>query len=362
KVLKDNNPYKGAYVFSNISKNTVLTNENGEYSLDVKCNEDGYVYIYGYDYNKGLKFNVNGQIGFEYSETSDSGEESKLNDFSVSNREPYVYIYSYQQSVKPNKDIYIYAYAYDPDGDSVSYSWSDNNCGGQFDNATISSPKWTAPSIESKCKLTLTVKDSQGAQSEKSIEIDVYENRAPVISYLYASKNTVKKGESINIYSYAYDPDGDSVSYSWSDNNCGGQFDNATISSPKWTAPNKQAECSLSITVSDRDKSVSRSITIKVGFSPVINSINVPSTANVGDELEFKVDASDADGDNLTYSWKIGGSEICNTAQCKYKVQTTGTITVDVEVRDTDGNTAKASRTINVGKGANTEIRVQSRN
>lgn len=359
KLLRDNEtPYKNAYVTSDIAKWGVYTNADGEYTLDVKCEEKGYVKVYrfGKGYENLLSFNVNGIK--DESEIADYKEKAVLPDMKLPNQSPYVYIYSYQNTVKVGKSLTLYSYAYDPDGDKITYTWS-ATCG-TFDNPSNSSPTWTAPNSETKCTLTLKVTNSHGGESEKSIDINVSNNRAPVISYAYSSKTAVKKGEDVYLYAWAYDPDGDDIFYEWQDS-CGGSFESSRSFSTKWTAPSTAGSCTLTLTVSDGSKSTSKTVSVKVGFPPVISSITVPATASVGDTLQFSVTASDADGDSLTYTWKVNGVNVCNTKDCSYKVGTAGTITVEVEVKDSDGNTARASRTITVGKSANTEITVQGR-
>jgi len=74
----------------------------------------------------------------------------------------------------------------------------------------------------------------------------------------------VEPGGKVNLYSYASDPDGDSITYKWTDN-CGGKFDNPNAQNPNWTAPNTSISCSITLKVSDGEAYTEKTVTIPVG-------------------------------------------------------------------------------------------------
>ncbi|MCX7760993.1 MAG: PKD domain-containing protein [Hydrogenothermaceae bacterium] len=375
-TLKDskNNPLPNKLVYSNIAKTSTYTDSSGKFKLQTLCNVEGYIYV-GHRWTSMATFNVNRTTNND--ETSDDGTNVVLKDISIQNNPPeisYIYAggsYSNVLTVKSGSNLNLYSFAYDPDGDKVTYSWSDNNCGGKFSDATSPNPTWTAPTTPpstGKCTITLTVSDGS-ATTTKDITITVTNNNIPpVISYMTASQTQVKKGGSVNLYSFAYDPDGANVTYSWSDN-CGGKFtdatlqnDGTTLQNPTWTAPTTAKTCTITLTVSDGSATTTKDITINVGYPPVISSVNIPTTANIGDKLTFSVVASDADGDSLTYEWRVNNSVVCTTSTCSYTVNAGGSYFVEVTVKDSDGNTAKASGTVMVGKNADTTINIQKKN
>jgi hypothetical protein len=91
-----------------------------------------------------------------------------------------------------------------------------------------------------------------------------WENAAPVVDYLGASRTRVPPGGAVSLRVSAHDPDpGDAVAYRW-DASCG------AIEAPAdpvttWTAPAAPATCRLSVTVSDgRGAAVIAQLTVGV--------------------------------------------------------------------------------------------------
>ncbi|MCX7739222.1 MAG: hypothetical protein N2Z80_07465, partial [Hydrogenothermaceae bacterium] len=131
KVIKDGSPYRG-YVYSDIGKTAVYTNDKGEYTLNVECNRRGKMYSLG-NWNNFLTFKVDKSTDDD--ESSDNGQRVSMKDFTLINRSPLVYLYNiYIKSIKRGGQLYLYSYAYDPDGDPITYSWSDN-CSGSFNDS-----------------------------------------------------------------------------------------------------------------------------------------------------------------------------------------------------------------------------------
>ncbi|MCX7739223.1 MAG: PKD domain-containing protein, partial [Hydrogenothermaceae bacterium] len=230
---------------------------------------------------------------------------------------------------------------------------------------TSPSPVWTAPSMERECKITLTVSDGSRS-TEISETVKVYDNRPPVISYAYPSKSYVDKNVQVQLYSYAYDPDGDPITYSWSDN-CSGSFNDSTSPSPVWTAPSMERECKITLTVSDGEKITQKSFSIKVGNkSPVVSSIRADKVGvPTGGKVELSVSAYDPEGSNLSYKWESSCGGSFNNPESNYTTwtapDTVAICTIKVTVSDTDGKSSESSISTYVGKEANTEIKIQGK-
>jgi hypothetical protein len=209
------------------------------------------------------------------------------------------YAYPEKYSVKTGKQMKLYssavAYNYS-NGNSlpITYSWTakdstnGNDCG-TFDNPNAQNPTWTAPSTpNTSCKITLTVSttDSNNNQISKSktFSINVASNSPPVINTISASPSMVEPGGKVNLYSYASDPDGDSITYSWTDN-CGGTFTyNNTDTfkqNPIWTAPmldpQKETEktCTITLIVSDGEVSDTKTVTVSVNGKTANTNIKI---------------------------------------------------------------------------------------
>ncbi len=115
----------------------------------------------------------------------------------------------------------ITATASDPDGDPITYTWtatagSVQGTGGQV--------RWTFTNVSpGNYMVTVRVDDGRGGNATCSVDIrvDPRPNRPPTVSFS-SDRNTVLVGERVRFTATATDPDGDSLTYTWSAN--GGQI------------------------------------------------------------------------------------------------------------------------------------------
>lgn len=87
------------------------------------------------------------------------------------------------------------------------------------------------------------------------------------------------------------------------------------------------------------------------GAAPVISggTISITGTAAARQGTTFSVNASDADGDALSYSWDFGaGPAFSNSSTASYTWAVGGTYNVTVSVSDMKGHTTTATRTVTV--------------
>ncbi|MCL4557114.1 MAG: PQQ-binding-like beta-propeller repeat protein [Deltaproteobacteria bacterium] len=138
-------------------------------------------------------------------------------------------------------------------------------------------------------------------------------NSPPVINSIVASPNPVAKGGTVTISVNASDPDGDTLSYTWSipagwTIQSGGTTSQTTIVAPASYSITGTAQ--VSISDNHGGKAVG-SITISTydERSPIINSISV-TPQPVTTTASLQCDASDIDGDTLSYTWNIGGIDV----------------------------------------------------
>ncbi|WP_224242383.1 Ig-like domain-containing protein [Hyalangium gracile] len=267
--------------------------------------------------------------------------------------------------------------ATDPDGDALTYAWGQTppSPAGTFSDAASATPSWTAPqvTVETQFQLGVTVSDGKNGSVHKSVTVRVLPplpaNRAPVLSQApMASPSSVTGAASVQLSVAASDPDGDTLSYAWSQVFPAapmGTFSSASSANPTWTAPNVSANSvyALRVTVTDgKGGSVQGTVEINVGVSQgnrpptVAASITGPSTLLAGDTGTFSLTASDADGDPLTWSWTQSapatqgtfmGSTTSSSAQWFSPVVATQTsFTLSVTV--TDGKSPAVARTLTV--------------
>jgi hypothetical protein len=130
-------------------------------------------------------------------------------------------------------------------------------------------------------------------------------NQLPIISSLeITTEGEINPGGIAQIECTALDPDGDELSYSWA-------ADGGTIhglgAAASWTAPDELGTYIISVEISDGDNIVTDQLSITVlapNHPPVINSLttNCPRVKPAGTGT-ITCDATDPDGDELTYTW-----------------------------------------------------------
>ncbi|MBX0312268.1 MAG: PKD domain-containing protein, partial [Sulfurihydrogenibium sp.] len=205
--------------------------------------------------------------------------------------------------------------------------------------------------------------DTNNEQSDDSKTVvlrDIqYENNPP-IAYTWAWTSTVEVGKQLSLYGYGYDPDGDKITYSWSDN-CGGKFDNPTAQNPIWTAPNTPGNCTITLTVSDGTSKSDKTIDITVAKSFVYFNFSYayPEKYSVKTGKPLRLYSSaiayDSSGNRIpiTYSWTAD----CGTFDDPTKPDpiwtapnTPGncTITLTVSTTDSNNNPISKSKSFNV--------------
>jgi hypothetical protein len=162
-------------------------------------------------------------------------------------------------------------------------------------------------------------------------------NHRPIITSLAAEPEGVLPLGSCQIACNASDRDGDELSYNWSASGGGITGEGAAVN---WTAPYSAGSYNVTVTVTDgRGGEVTDYVTIEVRANepPAINSLiaNADWTTPSG-SLQVTCDASDPDGDNLSYEWTTDGGDISGTgAAVNWTApQETGAYNVTVVVKD----------------------------
>ncbi|TQV76944.1 PKD domain-containing protein [Aliikangiella marina] len=200
----------------------------------------------------------------------------------------------------------------DADGDSLTYRWSfasvPNGSSIALFNATTVNPTFT-PDRAGSYVVQLIVNDGQVDSDAAIVVVDAIEpNNAPVANA--GSDQLATVNELVTLDGTASgDPDGDTLSYSWTLVSQPGSttLNNANSDRPTFT-PTQTGQYVAQLTVSDGELSSSDTVTITVEEpnSPPIADAGVDQEAEVGDMVSLDGSrSSDPDGDPLTYLWSI---------------------------------------------------------
>ncbi|MDX9695502.1 MAG: Ig-like domain-containing protein [Bacteroidales bacterium] len=213
-------------------------------------------------------------------------------------------------SIAVNSSTTITCNATDQENDSLNYSWS--TTGGTF-SANASTAEWIAPSIPGNYDVTCSVSDTYNTDTETiTVTAIVVDNFPPTIISLSAVSDSIVVNSSTTINCNATDQENDSLSYSW--NATGGTF-SANENTAEWFAPSNPGNYNVNCIVSDGKNNDSETITIKVvdisNYPPTINSlIALSDSIAVNSSTAIICNATDQDGDSLSYSWSATGGSI----------------------------------------------------
>lgn len=228
------------------------------------------------------------------------------------------------QKVAPNDPVHLEVYAHDPDpGGPLTYVWTPQDTG-IWNDRTSSTPVWTAPAEEGIYQLTITVIDQEFLidhftifidvdykYGNGNVEIELGTNNFPIINAIIADPTRINRGESTQLFIDTHDPDGDSITLSWT-SDLNGSFDDAGIQNPVFTVGSQvpYGPCILTVQVSDGTLTTTGSIQINITENPQINLSPAVSSAFQSSNrvspnglIRYIVRAQDPEGTPLTFSW-----------------------------------------------------------
>lgn len=180
------------------------------------------------------------------------------------------------------------------------------------------------------------------------------ENSAPSVSAGEDSQAEI--GANINLIGTADDPDGDALTYLWS------QTSGETVTITDANTPNARFNATSSgsfvflFTATDPlNNSSSDSVTVTItstNAAPVV-SANVTTTGNTGEVILLTATATDSDADSMTFSWdQTAGTSInlTNTDQLEtsFIPFEVGSYSFEFTATDSAGNSAVATVSLNV--------------
>lgn len=315
------NPYAYAWDY---------TDENGAFNTEVRCDVDMDLYV-GNSLEKSFKVNKEK----ETDELSDDGDQVALGTIDKGNTLPNLYGYLSSSSAKIDPvtgtaTTRARFYAWDADGAAdypLEYTISGtdvaiSNSTGTLQAADGEVSATVTATAEGSYPITVTVIDQSGGSTERQIgTLEVVSgNRAPVISYAYTGVgDTVRLNrdgslDGFNLYAYAYDPDGDTLSRGWSCNGCTVALPTGSdIAFAGGTGYSAGDTLTFTYTANDSSATATRTVTVDVlaasNSTPYFTNLQqtTDTVTTVPSDVTFTAEATDADGDTLTHTWTVNG-------------------------------------------------------
>ena len=356
KLLKNNSQMKGKWVevySDNGYWNGKYTDDKGTATFKVKSGET---------------YTINA-IGQTYNVTLSSDNLTVTRTITYKNTPPVVSSYIWPTTVKPGQSITAYVYASDYDGDALkltkaTYGLSNINCVQTYGviykddngNPISSYYNWecSIDNLTQSGTFKATVSDGNGHSVSTSDNITVTQDRPPQVygidimdngTYVY-NWNALKKGETYTLTAYAWDPDGDNLTYTFYLDNDSVPICNASDNNTCQYTFQKDGNHNIKVEVNDKfNKPVEYTISVHVGAAkPVIYSVGADKYLlnPYGDTINVFAYAS-APGANLTtdnFVWSVDGDNVtvdnANYSDGEY----TGSITLTFD------NQSKATHTI----------------
>ncbi|MGO2371177.1 MAG: PKD domain-containing protein, partial [Pseudoalteromonas prydzensis] len=203
----------------------------------------------------------------------------------------------------------------DADGDTLTYQWSFTNIpatsSATLNDATLASPSFTAD-VDGEYVAQLIVNDGQVNSDAVTVRVIAETaNSAPVANA--GSAQNVQTSTLVSLDGTgSSDADGDTLTYQWSFTNIpatsSATLNDATLASPSFTA-DVDGEYVAQLIVNDGQVN-SDAVTVRV----IAETANSAPVANAGDDKATVVGeviyldgtaSSDADNDELSYSWSF---------------------------------------------------------
>ncbi len=396
-------PYVPVTVFS---ENTNFyrgdfTDNDGKFEFNVLC-ETPISVLLSYDNDNIITTTVDNDI--QESELSDNGREVVLKTIHMENEPPQGYGYLSTYATKWGSTVEATVVAWDTEEDlPIRYKLKILDGGKEIKSYTgeitqnsgmsvidINTAELPQENRTYKIRLVLVDSGYQGSidtLSNQKTEVDIgfltvsIQNSPPVITYFYVIPQIAKVGESLNLYGYGYDIDGDvltsQIMYECKDNDNSiidaGYIENGNdilISGyTSFTIPDNRdiKYCDFTWILSDgTSEEISQPVRVQIKNQPPNVYIWPEKEIISSDEDSVKIYASvyDPDGDQLECRWYVNGVLDNDVSSCdEYtldlsKFEPIQDITVTIEVSDGE-ETVEKSTTVHYGNPGNLNIIIQ---
>lgn len=227
------------------------------------------------------------------------------------------------------------SYAKDPEGQTLTYAVANKPSFLSLSGSTLSG----TPNTDGSWDVAVSVSDGFNPAVSRTFEFSVV-NAAPTLSEIPAQTGSIGNRFSLNLASFADDPEGQTLTYSMSGAPAFLSLSGSTLSG----TPTTDGSWNISVTVADPlNAKATRSFTFSVvNSAPTLEPIPTQrGTVNTGFSLNLADYASDPEGQTLSYSMSgapsflsLSGSTISGTPT------TDGEWTINVSVNDGQKSTS----------------------
>ncbi|HCC46560.1 MAG TPA: hypothetical protein DEQ38_00335, partial [Elusimicrobia bacterium] len=236
-------------------------------------------------------------------------------------------------SVSTGADSILVCVATSAAAGSLSYSWTP---GSGTITGTGDSVTWTAPPSTGVYTISVQVSDDFGGTAAQSLSVRA--NNPPVLAPLLAAPPIVNTLEISTITASAYEPDGGTLTYTWSATS--GTIADIAPGQIGWTAPDSTGTYTISCQAADELGAVAlRSVQVIVASAPIITSLTAsPASVSTGAASNLVCVATSAAA-SLTYTWDAASGSIVGSGETAVWTApvSTGVFTVGIRVSDPEG-------------------------
>ncbi|MGV3624261.1 MAG: PKD domain-containing protein, partial [Archangium sp.] len=198
------------------------------------------------------------------------------------------------------------AFARDPEGDALAFAWVQTS-GPMVAlmGASSATPTFISPNVAMVTQLTFEVTvTANGLMVTDAVTVNVLADQPPSVNAGFDVAVAGRTATSLG--AFASDPEGDAISWSWSQTS--GPMvvlTGANSPNPTFTSPNVPMVTAIEfeVTVTANGLSATDSVTVTVGAdrAPTVTAANVSVASRTATTLTAI--ANDADGDAITFAW-----------------------------------------------------------
>lgn len=274
------------------------------------------------------------------------------------NQAPVVELEASATAGKAPLEVAFRASAADPNGDALSYSWSFGD--GTTVAAGVGATQTHAFTATGSYAVVVTVDDGKGGVDQAELQIavanpddidappteppatpDESDNQAPAVT-LAGSTSGGSAPLTVSFKAEASDPEGDPLTYAWTF----GNGERAEGNSSRTVIYDEPGEYTAGVVVSDGVAQEQASFRVTVdepAESPTDNTLPVvrvsatPVSGSTPLRVAFEAEASDADGDDLSYLWDFGDGTISSDNPTTHIYREAGSYSASVTVSDGSG-------------------------